>query len=164
MEIMAFVKERKSKGVERGWGNGYVAVFESHPFYSKSFDDYIEMEADIIPFNGNIIGLFNHIVINGDKKKLKIDLLVNPHGGISYSEGYNKERHKNWITAVKFIEGNIEQLNIGSWWIFGFDTQYPGDNGKTWNEKAVVKETEKFLKQMKYWHTSKNHKKKDSGK
>lgn len=92
--------------------NGYVAVPEEHALFGKNYSDKIKLEKQP-EFNGNYIGLFCAACNDDHKDNLfSIDLALNVHGGITYSDNELAE---------------IEKDLFGELWWFGFDTMHNGD-------------------------------------
>lgn len=56
--------------IQRGWGNGYVIIPKSHPFYEKSYDEL----NDIIDVHG---GLTYSSYVNIRSKKIYVPELTN---------------------------------------------------------------------------------------
>ena len=121
-----------------GWGNGYVAVPKEHSLYEKSYSDKVKVkDAAKIPFNGNFISLLCASLDNdADKNLIPLDLAINVHGGITFS---------NSVTSLKKAPSYIPK----DYWVFGFDTAHAGDNQINWTKENVQKETKKFKKQLK---------------
>ena len=76
------------------------------------------------------------------KSWAEMDEYVDVHGGMTFSE----PAYKPFTNEVEFITDNTE---IGDdWWIFGFDTLHPYDNGQNWNRDAVIEETLRLKQQL----------------
>lgn len=93
--------------------NGYVAVDKTHPFYKKDYSDKIKVE-DInkVKFNKNYIFLLTLEKEDIENNELRIDLALNVHGGITYSDN-----------CLIYIEDGL----FGDLWWFGFNTSHAWD-------------------------------------
>lgn len=93
---------------------GYVGINKEHALYGKKYSDYVVVE-DInkIKCNDNYIGLFIN-AFSDDRKEneISIDMLLNVHGGITYSENEAP---------------NTECKKYPDTWWFGFDCAHAGD-------------------------------------
>lgn len=94
--------------------NGYVGVSREHDFYGKNYSEKIFIkDIDSVKFNGNWIGLLiASIEQEPIEGVLSIDMVLNAHGGITYSKG-------------ELI--GIDAELFGELWWFGFDTCHAGD-------------------------------------
>ena len=92
---------------------GYVGVKKTNKLFGKSYSDYIEYEKkEDLEFNGNYLALMINALKDSDGNEVSIDLLLNVHGGITYS--------KNKVSGID------ENIFNDLWW-FGFDTAHAGD-------------------------------------
>jgi len=130
------------EGMEHGWGNGCVAVPEGHPLYGKKYSDTISVKnKDDIKFNGNYISFLKYCLNLEDKNLVPIDLLLDVHGGITFSGTVNEK----FLEKAEFISSD-KNLD-GRYWVFGFDTAHFQDNEVNWPKERVIEETLK-LKEM----------------
>ena len=134
----AYINEVTWSLGNHGYACGYVIVPKEHPFYGKNIDDYINITDidDVTEFaRDNYVGLF--CAQPSDKDKLRLNLLVPVHGGITYSCRY--------IGSAKFEFLTKEPDESKDLWVFGFDTLHCDDNEEVWNKENCITETLKFL-------------------
>lgn len=100
----------------RSSGNlcGYVGVTKSHPWHGKTYsstvkitDDILEKKIDINKIS--VLSLFSQS-LSGSNEDVRIDCLIQVHGGITYSDN-----------------GYKEYLEEPELWYFGFDCAHHGD-------------------------------------
>lgn len=141
--------------------NGYVAVPKEHSLYRKSYVDKIYIKnADKLKFNGNYIGLLCADKSGMKNNMVSLDLAINVHGGITYSN-----------SRLIGIDKKISYFN-NLWW-FGFDTSHAGDlkpfqyeidikyprsEDKYRDFEYVKKETESLAEQLKKLSTLRKRK------
>ena len=129
-----------------GWGNGYVGVKKDHPLYGKHYQDLISIDVSTVTYNGNSISAFCYgLDENRDDSKLPIDLAIDVHCGITFSDHFSKLRGRNDDEIIKDEEEGEE------YWYFGFDTHHSEDSCSNWSKEAVIKETEKLLEILENW-------------
>ena len=75
---------------------------------------------------------------NKNKNFVSINILLNVHGGITFSDFVNDKL----LEKAEFI-GTEKSLN-DKYWVFGFDTVHFGDNKFNWPKEEVIKETLKL--------------------
>lgn len=89
--------------------NGYVQLPESHPWHGKSYGDSVVYRDGALEREGHEVNpialLAGAIKIDTEAKTAPIDLLVDVHGGLTFS-GELRNRHGFW---------------------FGFDCAHAGD-------------------------------------
>lgn len=131
------VKNGWLKGMDHGWGNGYVAVPEGHPLFGKGYSEEIHVaDKGSIKFNGNYIGLLCHSFKDSDS--VSLDLLIDVHCGLTFSGELSNLR----LSGVDFL--GMDKLPTEKLWVFGFDTCHCDDNSQNWSKEEVVKETLKL--------------------
>ncbi len=92
--------------------NGYVAVSKDHALFGKKYSDKIKVNEEP-KFNGNYIGLLcTALDIDKEENTYSIDMAIDVHGGLTYSENE--------------LNGIDKEL-FGELWWFGFDTLHSGD-------------------------------------
>jgi len=128
-------------GMDRGWGNGYVAIPENHPLFGKDYNDKIKCDLSKVKFNGNYVGLFCGSLEKDDKSEMSIDMVIDVHCGITYSDEYDKLRMSN-------AEPIEKELPTGKYWVFGFDTAHFEDTSENWPKEKVIEETMKLKEQL----------------
>jgi len=135
------MKILKSKPVLFGGHyNGYVAIDRSHKFFGKSYDDYVKVDnAGEVKGNGNSLGVFLLDEKKFKNNELTIDLVINVHGGITYSEKGDSQS----------VIGKAFNESIDGMWVFGFDTAHFGDTIKEWTEEKTAKEIDKLYNELK---------------
>jgi hypothetical protein len=150
-KLLSFTVENtwsSSAHADHGWGNGYVAVPPSHPLYRKKYSNKVKVKnPDKIKFNGNYLGLLSAWAddesdwIDDEKEEslLPIDLVINVHGGITFTE------------SAKDMK-NLPKRIPDHYWVFGFDTVHAGDDIYNWTKEKVRKETDKFKKELENIH------------
>src|SRR6185312_9619873 len=93
--------------------NGYVGVNEKHPLYGKSYSDKIVVSKEKeLQFNGNYIGLLCNDIDEVEAGLYSLDIAINVHGGLTYSEDSLK---------------GLDEAITGKLWWFGFDTSHAWD-------------------------------------
>lgn len=126
-------------GTSHGWGNGYVAVPKEHPFYGKKYDEYVKVKSiDNIKNNEAYIPIFLNLMEKDkiENKLIRLDVLIDVHGGITLSKPYTE---CNWLSWDEKPEDDPN-----NWWVFGFDTTHVDDNLDNWPKSRVEGETLRF--------------------
>lgn len=139
--------------MQHGWGNGYVMLPKGHPLYGLTYDTPFEIskkQAEKVK-TGNIgaIPLFISLMdnaghTNNDTVKLRLDVLVDVHGGITFSRETTSKVGHSWEN-VEFLD---DYPAFEHYWVFGFDTGHAGDNLARWNRRAVIDETKRFQENL----------------
>lgn len=136
IKCIPFIEENYWLVGVHGWGNGYVAVPKHHPLFGKNYSDKIKVDnISDIPFNGNFIGLMCHD--REDPNNISLDLLINVHCGLTYSEKIREE----FIEKAEFLDSEKPDEE---YWVFGFDTCHFEDNKDNWTKEKVIEETLKL--------------------
>ena len=108
---------------ERGWGNGYILIPQTHPWYGKGYDD---INADV---HGGLT-------------------LANKVTDPEYVEKeWIKARKVQYSDDMKRVIGEIGWSFFKNYWMIGFDTAHWGDSLTTCNINYVWEQTEVLYEQ-----------------
>lgn len=120
---MAQLPPTLSLSFESGWGNGYVLIDSTHPFYGKDYD-----ELEVWAHGGITLACkydeFN-IIQRGPKEDLDIEL----------SDELKKRIEEDGYDFLK------------NYWVIGFDTGHYQDSLQTCPKEYVLNETKQLYKQ-----------------
>lgn len=133
----AYINEVTWMYGNHGYANGYVVIPKEHPFFGKEYDEYIDITNldDIKEYAKD--NYFGMLFTPSYKNKLRLDILIPVHGGITYANAYVEKDTYEFLTE--------KPEDSEEYWVLGFDTLHCDDTAENWDEENCKKETLKLL-------------------